>query len=94
MNNVTTSSLGCHEVGLKRLAALNVESFAKVGHVPKKKKKSHTETSQDMAHLLLRNEPEALVEVGQSHEVAVDEVYDRLDDAVPLVRFHVTNLSQ
>ena len=52
-------------------------------HAKRKKEKSRKVGS--MAHLLLRNEPEALVEVGQSHEVAVDEVDHRLDDAVPLV---------
>lgn len=38
-----------------------------------------------VTHLLLRNEPEALVKVGQSHEIAVDEVDDRLNDAVTLL---------
>ena len=33
--------------------------------------------------LLWRDEAEALVEVGQSGEVAVDHVYYRLDDRVP-----------
>lgn len=38
-----------------------------------------------MTHLLLRNEPEAFVKVSQSHEVTVDEVDDRLNDAVSLL---------
>lgn len=38
-----------------------------------------------VTHLVLRDEPEALVKVGQGHEVTVDEVDDRLNDAVPLL---------
>lgn len=43
-------------------------------------------------YLILRDEPQALVKVGQRHEVAVNQVNHRLDDPVPLSRFHVANL--
>ena len=38
-----------------------------------------------VTHLLLGNEAEALVKVGQSHEITVDEVDHRLNDAVTLI---------
>lgn len=43
-------------------------------------------------YLLLGNEPQALVKVGQRDEVAVDQVNHGLDDAVPLARLYIANL--
>lgn len=45
-----------------------------------------------LTDLILRDEAEALVQFSQCHEIAVDQVYHRLDDAVPLARFDVTHL--
>lgn len=44
------------------------------------------------AYLLLRDEAEALVQVGQGHEIAVDQVNHGLYDAVPLPRLYVADL--
>ena len=53
--------------------------------------KRHAELAPS-SHLLLRDEAQALVKIGQRHEVAVDQVDDRLDNAVSLPRLYVAHL--
>ncbi len=43
-------------------------------------------------YLLLRDEAQALVQIRQRDEIAIDQVDDRLDDTIPLPRLYVANL--